>query len=172
MKNPTLAIIKSCCDEEGEMWLWRGRVSDSGSPRMTYRSKDASVYRVAYALFHQIDVEEIGADQIWPTTQQRDTNPRNLMRGSRAQFVRWKAQQGLLKRTPSHRVQHTKAARARSNTKLSMERAREARVSDESNDVLAQKWGVSVNAVRDIRIGRTWRETVLPAASIFSMGAA
>lgn len=41
--------------------------------------------------------------------------------------------------------------------RLSAHRAREIRASDESNAVLAERYGVSTSTIRDVRFGRKWK---------------
>lgn len=169
MKNVTIKHIYSMCDDIGGRWIWRGRDNGSGTPRMAYQGRDTSVYRVVYCVANGVTIASLGRDFIWPSTEQGDINPAHLLRGTAGDYQTWARLNGRTKRKPSARAGLTRGARARSGTKLNMERAREARQSTESNDVLAAKWGVCPSAIRDIRRGRTWRETVGPA-SIFSMG--
>lgn len=171
MKQVTIKHLYSMCDAVGGRWIWRGRDNGSGTPRMAYQGRDTSVYRIAYCVAHGVTIASLGRDFIWPSTEQGDINPAHLLRGTAGDYQTWARLNGRTKRSPAARAKLTKGARTRcsSQTKLTMERAREARQSDESNDILAERWGVSPSAIRDIRRGRTWRETVGPA-SIFSMG--
>ena len=169
MKNVTLKLIYSRCEDIADRWMWRGRTNGAGTPKMIYRQIDTSVYRVAYCLHHGLELADLGSDFIWPTTQKGDVNPAHLMRGTAGQFQTWRRLNGQSKRSLSGRASHTRGARISSHTKLSIEKAREVRASDEKVAVLAERFGVSRNAIADIRSGRTWRETVGPA-SIFSMG--
>lgn len=169
MKNVTLKHLYSMCDDIGDRWMWRGRTNGAGTPKMIYRQVDTSVYRVAYCLHHKLELSDLGKDVIWPVTEQGDINPQHLMRGTAGQLQTWRKLNGKSKRSPSARAAHTRGARTSPHTKLSIEKAREVRASDEHSTVLAARFGVDRKAIEDIRRGRTWRETVGPA-SIFSMG--
>lgn len=154
------------------MWLWSGRVGHSGVPRVCIDGNDISVYRVIYALHHNISLDDIGTDVIWPVTEQTDINPENLKRGTRSQFQRWRKANGRTAHSVSAKAAMTRSARARASTKLTPEIVRQARSSKETSRALSAQLGVSASTLDKARRGETWREHVIPAASIFSMGAA
>ena len=58
------------------------------------------------------------------------------------------------------------AARKRKDVKLSIEKAREIRLSADTQVALAKKYGVPQSRIYEIRSGKAWKETA-PATSVF-----
>lgn len=171
MKNITLDHLQSLCDDIGGHWIWRGRVSDTGTPRFCAFGRDQSVYRLAYCLHHGVSLESINGLYVWPKTERLDINPEALIIGTIAEQRSWEKENGRARRNLAARASLTNGARARKTTKLNAELAREIRASDETKEELAKRLGVCVSAIRDVRNGRTWKQTVA-RSSVFSLGAA
>lgn len=168
--TPTIKSLRSQCTEVADMWLWSGRVGHTGVPRICVAGKDTSVYRVIYALHHKISLDDIGTDVIWPVTEQSDINPANLKRGTRRQLQNWRKAQGRTAHPVAAKAAMTLAARARASTKLTAEIVSQARSSTQSSRALSRQLGVSPSTITQARRGKTWREQVIPGASIFAMG--
>ena len=69
--------------------------------------------------------------------------------------------------TPGRRRAAIAFARTCPTAKLSIEKAREIRASSESNQVLAERYGVRPKRIYEIRTGRAWPE-VARGASVFN----
>jgi hypothetical protein len=71
-------------------------------------------------------------------------------------------------RTPAKTAANRKTGRTKL-AKITMEQAREIRVSDASTYALAAKYGITQSAIWNIKHGRTWKEHAY-GASVFTLG--
>lgn len=69
--------------------------------------------------------------------------------------------------SPRAFAQRMRIARTRDRTKLTIEIAREIRMSDEPSKVLAERYGVTKESINAIKRGAAWREAA-NGASVFS----
>lgn len=166
----TISDLRANCDEIGGMWIWKGRLNSQGTPRMSYRGRETTVGRVAYCLWHGIDIDSLGSDFVWSTTETKDINPQNMLRGTNAEMLSWRGKVGRSKRCPQAIAAITKGARKRSGVKLSPEKAAAIRMSSATLDEIAAEYGIHRSMAGKIRQGKCWRETVI-ASSIFTLGA-
>lgn len=88
----------------------------------------------------------------------------------RGQHLKRRGEVGLAHHMPSTLVTLTRAARARSTTKYTMDQAREVRAlacEGLRDEEISRRTGVGLAMVSDIRLGRAWADT-LGAGSIFN----
>lgn len=95
-------------------------------------------------------------------------NPDHTTSGTRKALGDAMRRRGSTAPKPDRLVAITRNARARASTKLSIDKAREIRASDKTSDELSEQYGVPASNIRAIRRGVAWKETALPAASVFS----
>ncbi len=161
------------CEEEGECWLWLGGMGGSkqGTPQVSFRDVTVAAFRLSWMLSKQLDAVPKGL-HLWRTCRQpRCINPACIKSGTAQQKFAFLAKTGAYAASPSRKAASTLAARRdRSKLKGGIQAAREIRASSESTQGLSERYGVCAQVVRCIRKGTAWRETVLPSASIFSMG--
>lgn len=162
----TLDDILARCDDVGECLLWRGSCNKtSGIPMvsLSFSQRGVSARRAVY----EMSGREIPRGHcVWPKCGNRlCLHPEHLIAGSRKQLGRHLRAQGRT-RTPA--VLAKCARNGRVNARLSVEIAREIRISTASSQELADRYGVNKSTINNVRRGESWRETVR-GASVFSM---
>lgn len=161
--------------EEGECWLWTRAMGGAKreTPVMWHGGRVKAAYVVAWLLHKGLDEVPDGISLWRGCRNMRCINPQCVMAGSTAKQRAWLSKRGAYKASPARRAAITVRVR-NSTAKLigGMEAARLIRASDEPPKVLAARHGVSVSCVSKIQCHRTWAESVIPAASVFSMGVA
>ena len=113
-------------------WLWTGRVDTKGYGRIRYYGRDRLAHQVAFRLYKKR----------WPKARvhhycltRNCVRPEHLFDSMRGMT------RGMLNGA----------------SKLTPTIAANVRRSKESTNVLAERYGVSTVAIRDIRYGRTWK---------------
>lgn len=161
--------------EEGDCWLWQGGMSGPGltTPTMTFRGKVMSTYAAVWLLKTGCEHVPKGM-RLWRTCREmRCVNPKHIKFGSTQAMRDDLVKQGAYVCSPSRKARITAAVRSNhAKLKGSMEEARQIRNSNDSEKTLSDRHGISISRVNRIRNGKAWCETVLPTASIFSMGGA
>jgi hypothetical protein len=94
-------------------------------------------------------------------------NPDHCRVGTKAEWGRFIAESGAGK-TPAKLAANRKIGREKL-AKITMEDAREIRVSNESTYALAKRYGIAQSAIWNIKRGRAWKE-LAPGASVFTLG--
>ncbi len=168
-------IKEERCVEEGDCWLWSGAMSGvkKETPVMWFRGKVVQAYVATWMIARGLDVAPEGLTFWRSCRNMRCVNPECVLTGSKQKRMAFLADHGAFACSPSRKAAITIRARANSS-KLEggMQGAREIRASSLSDIDAARKYGVSVSCVNRIRNGKSWRETAVPHASIFSMGVA
>ncbi len=175
----TVEDLKGRCivDDFTECWHWQGAMHMDGTGK---RSPAAhiwdSVRQEARTMTGPLFVLEVagrrglGVKMGWRTCQCNDcVNPEHVAGGTRKDWGRWVAATGTWKNNPARAVANRRAARERSP--LSPEIVAEIRASDLTGRELAVRHGLKVRHVSHIRCGTTWKDAVLPGASVFTLGA-
>lgn len=85
-------------------------------------------------------------------------NPELLATETKGDVVRRQTADGLLHHA-AHRAAINRGRSTKRETKLDMAKAREIRASEASTRDLAKRYGVSPQAVSQVRLNRTWRES-------------
>lgn len=96
-------------------------------------------------------------------------NPEHVAGGTRKDFGRWVKSVGAWRNNPARAVANRRSARERSP--ITPEIVAEIRASSLTGRELAAKHGLKVRHVSHIRCGTTWKDAVLPGASVFTLGA-
>jgi hypothetical protein len=162
------------CVEEGACWIWSGGMSGPGkdTPQMHWRGKVTPAYIVTWLLLKDRDSVPPGLS-LWRGCRDKHCiNPAHIKSGTKAEMRADLAAKGAYTCTPSRKARITATIRRTSSKIRGMDEAREIRASDLSEAALSARHGISVSRINRIRNGKAWCETVIPQASIFSMGGA
>lgn len=168
-------ILTERCEEEGECWVWTGSFGGAKKTRPTvyFRGQVVAAYLATYLLDRGLLSVPEGL-LLWRGCMNLQcVNPQHIKAGTKAQKVDHLKKMGAFKCSPTRKAMVTVAAR-KSRSKLAggMEEARLIRSSEKSEAELSKDHGISISRVNRIRNGKAWRESVIPAASIFSMAEA
>lgn len=160
--DQTLESIRARCDvhqmdSDDDMpgcWLWSGSVTASGTPRVRHDGKMVSARNLVFLLARGRQVAD-GHVVRMTCGHACCLYSGHMLEQSRAAM----AAENALKAPPLLRsARRAAVVRARTLTKLTMEDAREIRLSDEPAADLAARKGVNVAMVRRIRRGTSWIE--------------
>lgn len=162
----TLESLQARTIEEGDCWLWQGYIQN-GTPQVMYYRKDKKgMYSVRRLL------RELQNGRTMPDGQYGNTcgNPQCVS----PDHTLWKNTKTHMRDMASRRthspMDNLKKRQVRIDrglTKLSMEKAQEIRLSDESGKVLAAKYGVHESLIKRIRTGRVWKVLSGPWHGLF-----
>lgn len=163
------------CVEEGECWLWAGGMSGPGktTPNMHFRGRVVPAYSAAWLLKTGCEHVPKGM-RLWRTCMDhRCIAPKHIKLGTHADMKADLAARGAYVCSPTRKAKITATSRrTRAKLKGGLDAAREIRASEKNDSELAAEHGMCRSRIKQIRDGKAWRETVLPGASIFSMGGA
>jgi len=171
IRTPEDLLMRCRIDEATGCWLWSGACCE-GYPRVWL----ADVGRVTTGPSAAFYVSRGGLPPqgtvaymrcICPTC----VNPEHVLIGTKKQAGAHLAKSGKLKGDPARAVRNTLNAR-RSIAKLTPEIAAEIRASSGTLVELGQRFGVAPSCISAVRTGKTWRDSVVHGASVFSLGAA
>jgi len=162
------------CVEVGNCIEWQGKMNSGGHPMMSYLGKPTLVRRVAWCLARNLTLDDIQGLRLWNTCANlRCINPACTRAGTYQAMHRALVAMGRTTASPVKRAACARVKRAASN--LTMDDARAIRAAAAQGALrkdLAAHYGKSDSLIDKIVSGQCWRETVLPGASIFSMGGA
>lgn len=150
----TLKFIKARTEEYGDCHIWQRGVNADGYPQMKLRNHACSlVRRIVFDLSGGKLVER---QPIVTTCGERlCVNPDHLKASTTARVSQEAAKRGAF----SGIARCAKIAKSkRPSAKLTMEIAREIRLSTETGPVLAARYGVNRSLVTRIRSGLAWRD--------------
>ena len=153
-KIMTLEFIKSHTEEYGECHIWQRSVNADGYPQMTLSSQPHKlVRRIVFALAGG----HLNSRQPVITTcgEKLYVNPDHLKTSTTAKVAQAAARRGAY----SGIARASKIAAAkRKCAKLTMEIAKEIRMSSESGPTLAARYGVNRALIVRIKSGKAWRD--------------
>lgn len=139
--------------QDGECMLWLGPSNGSDYPMVSVQRKNKPLRTIMAVLLKRTKTK----NQVMTTTcgNKRCISPDHLRVSRRS---------SVLKGTTfdyNNPIRIAKiSAHARANkAKLTIEQAREIRVSDKTHRELALKYGVNKATIGNIKAGRTWKET-------------
>jgi hypothetical protein len=176
IQSLTIDVIHDRCEEFGDCLLWKGALTThltTGTPSARHEGKTVNVRRLVWKLAHPgVDLR---ADQLVVTScrEGRCLCQAHLQRKTRAVYAKQLAGEGVFSDIVSNRRRRD-GARAVAK-KLTMEAAREIRAAKATAKELAQRFGVSVSLINQIRTNVLWSELprhAMPVNSVFALGAA
>lgn len=164
-------------DEETGCWHWGGEIkTDARGVRMPTLWVFDSLQQRMRAMSGPTAVLELTGRRLtaqtigWRACLCDDClNPSHVMGGTRREFGSFVRAMGLFKNRPARVAANRKSARARSV--VTPEIVADIRSSHLTGRELAAKHGLKVRHVSHIRTGTTWKDRVLPGASVFTLGA-
>jgi hypothetical protein len=167
-------LLDERCIEVGNCVEWQGNINTAGHPMMSYLGKPTLVRRVAWCLAHSLALHDIQGLRLWNTCANRlCINPACTRAGTYKAMFRAMVAAGRTESSPSKRAACARIKRAASSLTMDDVRAiRAAAARGALRKDLAARYGKSDSLIDKIVSGQCWRETVLPGASIFSMGGA
>lgn len=138
-----------------ECWFWRGSKNERGYGHIAdYRNGkriNCLAHRVSYRL-HRGDLQD-GDYVLHSCDNPSCVNPAHLRRGTMSENIKEAYQKG-------RKVQPIRFGEANPKSKLTLKQVRYIKAHPELRHTdLADKFHVSPNAVRSVRVGRTWRDT-------------
>ncbi|MDE2100285.1 MAG: hypothetical protein KGL39_23745 [Patescibacteria group bacterium] len=148
----TLDDIKDKCIEEGDCWIWQGYVSEQGYP---YSNKRGLVSQQIRRVVVHLSGRDIKGHNIEATCDNKKCcNPAHLKLSSHSKIAKKAAPSYI-----NHPVRIEKLRQSKMHlAKLTMEKAREIRASDEPGPVLAARYGVDKSLISSVKRNRAWRE--------------
>lgn len=157
MKEHTIDSLRARCEEEGHCWLWTGYFGN-GVPMVYSKGRMRSVRLVLLELQGPV---RRSAKYFAPTCGNAAcVCPDHIAQRHPAEHMAHMGR-NVDSRGPARRIKLTAHARA-TKAKLTIEQAREIRMSTESGPVLAERYGVSRSIVNRIRRGEAWADQQNP----------
>lgn len=151
------------CNEDG-CWIWKGWLNNCGNPTLFRtekgRRRSLSARRHVY---QQAKGCKLGRKEILAMTcdEKLCVNPDHMKRSNFSEM------QIKLNRDDPSRA-HRIAIKNRRGKKLTPEQARAIRESDEPSKVLAERYGVSCQTIRQIWRGISWKDYSNPFSQLFT----
>lgn len=170
----TVADLRSRCsvDEYTECWHWQLSMVQ-GAPKVHFVTPDTGKRigmrgrRAAVYLDKGHNIEMGRSVFARAMCKSLDcVNPEHSRAGNRDTMGRALAESGRAKNLLSKRAASTATAR-RTRAKITMDDARQIRVSDETQAALAKQYGIAQSAIWAIKTGKAWCEHA-PNASVFT----
>lgn len=152
----TLEIMRllDSTEEYADCILWTGATSKTGHP--IHKPHGCPCKLVRRSMF------ELAGGELEPRTpidtkceERRCINPEHLFKSTSSAIAKKAAKRGAW---GGARRAAKIAASKRATGKLTIEQAREIRMSDESGPVLALRYGVDKSLINGIKAGRNWKE--------------
>lgn len=175
----TIEDVKGRCriDDLTGCWHWTGAMVEypdgSKSPRMWVYDTQRKMFRVMSGPLAVLELE--GTREPWMTMGWRGcrcgdcANPNHIIGGTKKQWGAWVRLNKHWKHSPRRTAANRRANRERSEIDITI--AREVRESTLNNRQAAAAFGLTETHVSQIRMHRIWKETVVPGASVFTLGA-
>lgn len=168
-----LAELKARCVEIGECWHWAytpGLVPKV-TPLIRFQGRHCQVPRVAFMLLHGLNHDDLEGLMVWPACGNRAcVRPEHTRSGSKSDYQRWRAANGLNRISLVAVANITKGVRTQRGVKFTMDEVRAIRAATTSEKQEAENRSCSANLIGQIRRGQLYRESVA-TASVFSVGA-
>ena len=164
--EPTLDSLKARTIEEGDCWLWQGYLQNNTPQVASYKDGGKRMVSVR-KLLRELETGRPQPDGHYSNTCGNPlcVNPdHTLWRGQEAHM------RAMVKKRKFSDVTANKLRSFRVNTglaKLSETKAQEIRLSEETGQVLAERYGVSKSWINRIKRGEVWRVLSSPFAGLF-----
>lgn len=162
--NITLKDIKDRTEEVGECWIWQQGTTKQGYPIMKPRGcKCQTVRRIVMHL----QGKNVAVRQPVTTTcdERLCVNPAHLRASTLQAVARKAAAQGKIG-GPRLGAAIAAARRRLGLTKLTLEDAAAIRVSTDSPDAIAARFGVNASQIKRVRRGEAWKDYSSPFAGL------
>lgn len=160
-KLQTMESLLARTIEEGECQLWPGYIGN-GVPQVSHNGKVVSIRRLMLELLGKaVDPTDYASPRCHNTAC---VCPEHIVHRTAAQHARAMAKAPT--RNEDLRAAKLAATARKGDTKISIEKAREIRCSDETGPVLAERYGVGKGLIARIRRGEAWREFSNPFAGL------
>lgn len=159
--NITIQDIKDRTEELGECWIWQQGTSN-GLPQMKVKGCACKlVRRIVVAIDGR--PAEPGQPVAVTCGEKLCVNPKHLKPSTTRAVARRAARKGAWKgMVRCARIAATK----RASGKLTIEIAREIRLSEEPGPALAKKYGVDRSLITRVRAGKAWKDASNPFSSL------
>lgn len=164
----SLQMIHSRCDEEADCLIWKGSVGGTCAPYAWHNGKSVNVRRLVVSLSKGVEVPR----NMLVTSKCGNSlclNPKHLILVSKAELNRRIADSGA---TRTQKALAGRIAAIRAASKLSMEVVDEIRASTEPVKVLADRHGICLSHVYNIKRGVSWSKGAISQSSVFAWAAA
>lgn len=157
---PTLeALRQSCYINEDGCWIWRGDRYSNGQPRTqiepTPSRRRFPAKRLALRLTGKMEPSKWGACRC-DLEPEDCINPEHLRNYSRSKLLKKSNQDNRAVHVV--RIARGVAAKRSASKDMSIELAREIRVSHETASALAERLNISEDRTKSIKSGRSWKE--------------
>ena len=147
------------CEEEGNCLVWTGTLSSIGYPTV-YESQAGKVFLAKrYALWLAGRMERDDPSPVQCLCGNRRCVAPSHHRPSTIREIAQRAAKAGAFSSLQRRMAISRGVRASGVTKLTLEAAREIRLSGDPSQVLAGRYGVSRSLINRIRANEVWRET-------------
>lgn len=151
-------------EELADCLLWTGATGDTGHP--IYKPYACPCTLVRRAMFRLAGGNLLPRKPIDSHCNERlCVNPAHLFQSTSSKIAIKAAKRGAF----SSKARSAKIAAAkRAKGKLTLEQAREIRMSSESGPVLALRYGVNRSLINNIKAGRAWKDYANPFAGLMT----
>lgn len=158
--------------EVGECLEWQGRMGN-GKTIPVVKSREGKTYSADHSVPRMVWTKAKGPVPEGKIVYRKCCNNacvrlEHLVVGTRAEWIGNRSKQGLNKRTAANIVTMQRAARSRTTTLNTLEKAREVRrlAGEYPRREIAERTGVSLAVVNDILSGRAWKDHSNPWAGL------
>jgi len=136
--------------EENDCWPWIGAISHSGDGVIGVNGRNKSAHRISYELCKG-EIPE-GMHVMHSCDNPKCVNPRHLRSGTASENIKDAFDKGRKQAPKLSGEQNPKS-------KLTLEQVRFIKSNPQlGHKAIADMFGLSPNAIRGVRIGRTWKD--------------
>lgn len=151
-----LERVKEKCIEDGDCWIWQG-MWISHAPRMWSEDKYVAVREL---LMRELGRLRLNAKFFGTTCgDSRCVCPDHVAQRTKSEHLSFRGKLGASGASLQIRSARCATTQRAAVGKITLEEARNIRMSDKTIRELAEEHGIAKETVRRIRVGRTWKET-------------
>lgn len=160
----TLDEIKERCEEVADCWIWSNATSRGGYPIMKRYGHGCLYVRRVVAEING-DAPEFRQPVITTCGEKLCCNPAHIQSSTTKKVAKAAAKRGAYS-SLSRRMKVAAAKRASPSAKLTIEKAREIRLSTKTGKQLAAEYGVNLSVIKGIRQNKMWVDFNSPFAGL------